>query len=258
MNIYEKIKEREKKMLTLFYSDTLNRKDLHKEYNISKNIDLRNMLSAQYNFFQDQENKRDFKDHLGSILINLSKDHEIFFATYTFKDTSVEIPYERYQNFFDMLCERLDSKLLSNPEAKRTRTKLVFFPERPEHLAIEGKHACKHFHGFILVHKNYSKKFVKKCISDITDENTAAGIKENYILNEEVLNPYPKKVMEDYNRFDAYNRYTDPKTTLLFVQETRIYPIKSILQYFAVGAYGMKELQGLHVFYDDIIISCRI
>jgi len=119
------------------------------------------------------------------LLLERSSTHEIYFMTFTFTDMKQERHIDDYHEFFRNYRQRLDNVLLSNTKKFHRRPILLLYPEQ---------YPALHFHGFLLIHKDTSEKFNRRCVQSITEEyiEKLGCFKPSLELKKKFIEPYSK------------------------------------------------------------------
>lgn len=137
--------------------------------------------------FTEIKNTKLFIQNLPELLKNNAQDHLIYFVTFTFENSKIPDNKIDYQLFFKKMSQKINQHLNVNKKNAEKSCKLILVPEVSlESDATNFTH--RHYHGFLLIHKNKSEKFLKSCVKNqfiCTSAN-----KETLALEDCVLSPF--------------------------------------------------------------------
>lgn len=194
-------------------------------------------------FYFDNKNKKDFSYHLPTIIKNNSCDYNPFFVTFTFNDIKASYRYEDYRIFFRYMYQRFNNALALNAKAFKKAPVLILIPETDPAI---------HFHGFLLVHKKTSIRFMKNCVETIGCQDGEDKI--SFHLPIKIRDPYPKKMKFEKLRSAVLDKY---HRELPMLHTHRAYPMMSATDIDKSASYCGKHFAKSAFTCDDLIIEKR-
>lgn len=121
-------------------------------------------------------NKKTAMESLPLIIRAHTKDHEIFYVTFTFENLHRDLPKQAYTNYFKSFYQIVNQVSVNHRRRyPKRKIKMILVPELS--YKCKSKHMVKahHFHGFIMIPKATHDKFRTKCVANVIytrDENT--------------------------------------------------------------------------------------
>lgn len=130
------------------------------------------------------QSKYDLVKDYPQFLHNMSKDHDLYFATFTFKEMKTVRPYRDYVDFFSLYYRKMTNHVVNNRKSFNVSPTLLLIPEANPAL---------HYHGIAFVHHKTKHRFFNKFTYDIRTEYCEAMKKDcPYLLTHRKFeNPYP-------------------------------------------------------------------
>lgn len=218
---------------------------------------------------QESNNKKFFKDHLPQLLINNSNDYNIYFSTFTFKNTKVKASYDAYREYFHYMRAKLDQYTLSHPKQSTLKPMIILIPEvsKNNHTDKHMNFTCLHFHGFVLIHKKTNERFMRKCVEKAEIDECSD---QSIVLNQKLLNPYPIAIKENNLNMEAIKAqsvsvgtYEQKKALiemrpLLEIQSHKIYQLTDVSDLYATSQYSAKSFLHSDFNYNQVIIELKL
>jgi len=155
-------------------------------------IKVRNEVSRKWWSRNDRQYKRtrnaierkyDIVRTYPEFIHNQLPDYRPFLTTFTFNNSNKELPIDCYHDYFKFFYRKLCQNLI-NRKANYKKPSLILIPENSYQCVDDRRHACTHFHGFLMIHNQTLEKFNKKCV--VYEYN----ISNQLLLHPRLLNPY--------------------------------------------------------------------
>ncbi|PCJ95098.1 MAG: hypothetical protein COA45_12560 [Zetaproteobacteria bacterium] len=206
--------------------------------------------------------KEQFINEFPKMMSAYESKHNLYFATFTFTNLKLSVPYSRYEEYFRYFRQKLDNSLLSNSYHYQKRPFFFLFPE-----AIPQTH----FHGILFLHKQTSKNFQNKCILEIKNEYSEKLAEDvsSIRLKKKFINPYPKEINDQHAQAKIIRskRFKDRSTyqkqilhiekPMLKISDYRISLIASPEQQMKSFRYSVKNFISSRFTLDDIIVESK-
>lgn len=95
------------------------------------------------------------------------QDYDIYFVTFTFKNTHKMLNRNIYTNYFKSFYQKLNQFTVNRSSKKpEQKAKMILFPERSHKSKIKHMSKSDHYHGFLMIRKNNYERFRRKCVED--------------------------------------------------------------------------------------------
>ena len=134
----------------------------------------------------NDNSKRTLQKNLHEIIKNNTNENDVYFVTFTFENTFTPLRQENYIEYFKFFYRKLNQFTLSSSKQYYTRSSMILIPEESHQCVKKNMYAATHYHGFLLVHKNNADRFNRRCVQ--------SSVKDNVLLQDALLKPYPAKV----------------------------------------------------------------
>jgi len=107
----------------------------------------------------------DFKRNLPSMIYNNSKDYELYFVTFTFKDQFKQIQNDIITEYFKVFYQTLNRKTINNiSKYKHLKSKMILIPEKSFDSSKGNLIKVPHYHGILMINKQRNNHFNSKCV----------------------------------------------------------------------------------------------
>lgn len=162
------------------------------------------LQNNQKDFHFKYKDKKDFADNFNQMIQEHRNNYDPYFVTFTFEDIKANYAYKDYGVFFHYMFQRFDNALVLNSTKYEKSPILILIPET---------NPAIHFHGILLIHKNTSIRFLKKCVSNITHVQTEEknsfymSLGAHYQLQNKIDCPYPNKYKNNAIQDALCNEY---------------------------------------------------
>ena len=97
---------------------------------------------------------KDFKQNLPNIINENSKNHELYFVTFTFEDQFRPLNDDIIIEYFKAFYQKLNQKILNNPSRYGyLKSKIILVPEKSIDNTQGNLFKARHYHGILMINK---------------------------------------------------------------------------------------------------------
>lgn len=134
---------------------------------------------------------QDFKRQLANIIYENSKDHELYFVTFTFKDQFKSINEDVIIGYFKAFYQKLNQRIVNNPSRYgHFKSKIILVPEKSIDNTKGNLVKTRHYHGVLMINKMRSAKFYSQCLLNKKKVYEHSKIKkEPHFVERMILDP---------------------------------------------------------------------
>lgn len=134
---------------------------------------------------------QDFKQYLPDMVHEHSKNHDLYFVTFTFQDQFKQLNDDVIIEYFKAFYQKLNQQIVNNPSRnKALKAKIILVPEKSIDNTKGNLIKPRHYHGVLMINKKLASKFHTKCVlnkKEFYEFNKTN--KEHYLVESMLFHP---------------------------------------------------------------------
>lgn len=157
------------------------------------------MFQRRHNFYQGYYNNA-FKTYFPHIVREHKHEYDLYFLTFAFENQFHGIYQDQYLEYFKAVYQKINQYTVNNPSHNgHKKAKMILVPEKSYQCVNPVLDNVDHYHGILMIRKEFNKKFVSRCISNSLWK---------YIEDHTFINPEKKMVFELHPKITKQSRVT--------------------------------------------------